>query len=122
MTPATLVVGASAREREAAIAARLLPGQSCAVIAEGLADARSALADAAERIPTLHIARIAAGCPCCTGHLVMRVTLDRLLRERPQQLYIALATGSHVDALRQWLARPPYDAWLSLTADLIVPA
>lgn len=124
----TLVAGGRADAREAAIAAALLPGQSCAVILEGLADGNSMLADLAElaasgdaantTIPQL--LRIAPGCLCCAGNLVLRVTLNRLLRQPPQRIFISLADATHIDTLRAWLQAAPYDAHLVLGPDLLV--
>jgi G3E family GTPase len=68
--------------------------------------------------PTLLIERIAPGCLCCTGNLVLRVTLNRLLRRRPERLFIGPATTEHLDQLRSWLQLPPYDQLLELTPDL----
>jgi hypothetical protein len=128
----TLVTGATARAREAAIAEQLhaygagknsrqpgaapiFPhGGADAVILEGLADAQSALLPS----PSLLISRIAAGCLCCAGNLVLRVTLNRLLRQRPQRLFIGVARSEHLDQLRSWLQNAPYDQLLELTPDL----
>jgi hypothetical protein len=117
----TLVTGATARAREAAIAEQLhhdgaeSPHSGVeAVILEGLADAQSQLLPS----PSLLISRIAAGCLCCAGNLVLRVTLNRLLRQRPQRLFIGVARGEHLDQLRSWLQNPPYDQLLELTPDL----
>jgi G3E family GTPase len=110
----TLVVGATARAREAAIAATLQhlhQGGASAVILEGLADATSALVPSA----SLLISRIAPGCLCCTGNLVLRVTLNRLLRNPPERLFIGVARGEHLDQLRSWLQSEPYDQLLELT-------
>ena len=110
---ATLVTGASAALREAAIAAQLHQnGASTAIILEGLPAGQPLLADA----PLL--ARIAPGCLCCTGNLVLRVTLNRLLRQRPARLFIGVARDAHLDQLRSWLSAPPYDQLLELTPDL----
>ncbi|MET3132278.1 G3E family GTPase [Oxalobacteraceae bacterium GrIS 1.11] len=114
-TAVTLVLGGRAGAREAAIAAAMLPDMSGAVILEGLADADDALAGLSA--PVL---RIAPGCLCCSGNLVLRVTLNRLLRQRPAQLFISLADAAHVQQLRLWLASAPYDTLLSLTPDLRV--
>jgi hypothetical protein len=111
--PTTLVTGATARAREAAIAAAIDPALPTAVLLEGLPDGDSTLADAGDA--HLTIARIAPGCPCCSGNLVMRVTLDRLLRQRPQRLFIALADTAHLDQVRAFLAQEPYGKLLSLT-------
>jgi hypothetical protein len=116
----TLVTGASAGLREAAIAARLAPAGAIptaiptAILLEGLADGRSLLPAS----DTILIQRIAPGCLCCTGNLVLRVTLNRILRRPPERLYIGLATTEHLDQLRSWLSCPPYDQLLELTPDL----
>ena len=114
--PATLVTGPSAAAREAAINARLAAGQGgqVAIILEGLPDPRSVLTPS----DYLEIHRIAPGCVCCTGNLVLRVTLNRVLRRRPAQLFIGLASTEHLDQLRSWLQQPPYDQLLELTPDL----
>lgn len=115
--PATLVTGASAAAREAAIRTSLAgagQGGIAAVILEGLPDPRSILTPS----DSLDIQRIAPGCVCCTGNLVLRVTLNRVLRRRPERLYIGLASTEHLDQLRSWLQQPPYDQLLELTPDL----
>ena len=128
-----LVLGASAAAREQAIAKLLgaagttpptnvraapvpagvarAPAQAFdAVILEGLGVAATPL----ETGPGLQVVRIAAGCLCCDGNLVLRVTLNRLLRQRPERLFIGLASSEHLDQLRSWLAAPPYDQLLAL--------
>ena len=120
-TPLTLVSGGRAADREAAIAHALRPGQATAVILEGLADGNSILADLAERPPSpLQLLRIAPGCLCCSGNLVLRVTLNRLLRHPPAHLFISLADATHIEQLRTWLTASPYDVLLALQADLLV--
>jgi hypothetical protein len=128
----TLVTGASAQAREAAIAAALLhppadPAAAAdsaagshrpaltAIILEGLASGSSPLDALSNQIPP---ARIAPGCLCCTGNLVLRVTLNRLLRQRPERLFIGVARGEHLDQLRSWLQSEPYDQLLRLTDDI----
>lgn len=115
--PATLVTGPGAAAREAAIGASLAKagqGGIAAVILEGLPDPRSILTSSG----TVDLHRIAPGCVCCTGNLVLRVTLNRVLRRRPERLYIGLASTEHLDQLRSWLQQPPYDQLLELTPDL----
>ena len=117
-TVLTLVTGASARAREAAIAASLSDlhedGEQ-AIILEGLASGTSPLDD----LPAgPSVARIAPGCLCCTGNLVLRVTLNRLLRQRPRRIFIGVADSAHLDQLRSWLQSEPYDQLLRLTSDL----
>jgi hypothetical protein len=118
-TRVTLVTGPRAAVREAAIAAALagLPAAAqSAVILEGLADANSALVSSPET--GLNVQRIAPGCLCCAGNLVLRVTLNRLLRRPPAQLFISLANAEHVDQLRSMLLQAPYGDLLDLAADL----
>jgi hypothetical protein len=81
-----------------------------AVILEGLGVASTPL----ESGPGLQVMRIAPGCLCCDGNLVLRVTLNRLLRQRPRRLFIGLASSEHLDQLRSWLSAPPYDQLLAL--------
>jgi len=116
--PVTLVTGTSAQAREAAIAAALADSDqipSTAIILEGLAPGNSPLDAFHDR---LQPARIAPGCLCCTGNLVLRVTLNRLLRQRPERLFIGVAGSEHLDQLRSWLQAEPYDQLLRLTDDL----
>jgi len=114
--PAVPAVAHVAPTASAAPAAPAAPAASgcVAVLLEGLPDGLGLIAPSA----CVLIARIAPGCLCCTGNLVLRVTLNRLLRQRPKRLYIALALAAHVDQLRSWLLQPPYDQLLELTPDL----
>jgi hypothetical protein len=119
---ATLVTGPTAGAREQSIAAQLASFPSfpagapacVAVLLEGLPDGTGILSSS----PSILIERIAPGCLCCTGNLVLRVTLNRLLRRRPERLYIGLAATAHLDQLRSWLQQPPYDQLLELAPDL----
>jgi hypothetical protein len=117
MTPRatlTLVMGASPAAREQAIHAALPAGGDTAVILEGLADASSPLAPDSH----LSVSRIAGACMCCAGNLVLRVTLNRLLRRHPDHIYIGVASSDHLDQLRSWLASSPYDQLLELAPDV----
>ena len=122
MTLTCLVSGASARQREAAIAravALLPPEESVACILEGLADANSPLQALTDN-PHHHVQRIAPGCPCCAGNLVMRVTLNRLLRPAPNHLFVSIANREHREQVHQFLGSPPYDNYLTLQEDLVL--
>ena len=121
-TVLTLVTGPGAAAREAAIAAHLSdlhedrpPPIMQAIILEGLASGISPLDDLP---PGQTLVRIAPGCLCCTGNLVLRVTLNRLLRQRPRHIFIGVADSGHLDQLRSWLQSGPYDQLLRLTSDL----
>ena len=111
---ASLVTGASVAAREALVAAHLSIGQRTAAILEGLPDGRTVLSPS----DTLVLHRVAPACLCCTGNLVLRVTLNRILRSRPDRLFIGVANLDHLDQLRSWLQQPPYDQLLELTPDL----
>jgi len=116
--PLTLVTGPGAPARERAIAAcvaNLHQEGAPAIILEGLASGISPLDDLSQGFP---LARIAPGCLCCTGNLVLRVTLNRLLRQRPRRIFIGVADSAHLDQLRSWLQSEPYDQLLRLTSDL----
>jgi G3E family GTPase len=114
---ATLVTGSTSSRREAAIAEALDNASSVAVILEGLPDGMQPLEDLHAR-SDLHVARIAPGCLCCTGNLTMRVTLNRMLRRKPERLYIGLSTSEHLAQIRAFLQQPPYTALITLTPDI----
>ena len=113
----TLVYGLSSKEREQAIAMRLNKNINTVVILEGIADSGSPLANLAEQ-KNLQLFRIAPGCPCCTGNLTMRVTLNRILRQPPQAIYISLASNTHLTEIRKFLQDPQYINLLSLAEDI----
>jgi hypothetical protein len=117
MTEVTLVTGSSYAAREAAIAAALRPGVSAFVILEGLPDGKAG-SPLQQALPPQHVLRIAPGCPCCTGSLTMRVTLNRVLRHAPQQLFIGLSATSHLAQFRAFLRTDSYSRLLTLTEDL----
>jgi hypothetical protein len=119
MTLTTLVTGASAAAREAAIAARFDVQYGTALILEGIPDGLDPL-ERFQANSDIRISRIAAGCVCCTGNLTLRVTLNRILRRAPQRLYLSLATVTHLEQVRRFLTQAPYDALLELTTDLHV--
>ena len=117
--PTWLVTGPRAGARETAIAALLQPGVPSAIILEGLSDGGSALVfeDIPEKLSP-NVIRIAPGCLHCSGNLILRVTLNRVLRHPPAQLYISLASAEHLQQLREWLSGAPYDALLALQSDI----
>ena len=119
MTPTTLVFGGRGGEREAAIAAVLTPGLATAIIVEGLADGLTNEPPAAS-VHSVQLVRIAPGCLCCAGNLILRVTLNRILRRPPAQLFISLADGAHAGALRASLSQAPYQQLLLLQPDIVL--
>jgi len=119
--PVTLVTGPGAGAREAAIAALLdavAPPSAgaaptaafSAVILEGLASGSTPIPDSS----SVRLVRLAPGCLCCSGNLVLRVTLNRLLRQGPERVFIGVANSEHLDQLRSWLQEAPYDQLLAL--------
>ncbi|MEO0318152.1 MAG: hypothetical protein RL404_1829 [Pseudomonadota bacterium] len=122
MTLVTLVHGGSGDSREAAIAAKAAARASgstgtSAAILEGFAGGRGALQALADS-SVMKVIRVAPGCICCTGNLTMRVTLNRVLREMPEQLYLALADASHMAKVREFLQEAQYRKILELGPEL----
>lgn len=125
-TSVTLVTGGTAGKREAAIAAMIAdnrlsqPSTAVAVILEGIPDGADPFAVHFGNFLCLNITRIAPGCPCCTGNLTMRVTLNRVLRQKPENLYISLSTLTHPDQIRGFFSQPPYNKLIELTKELSI--
>lgn len=117
MTLTSLVMGGRATDREAVILRNIDSNLHTAIILEGLPDGRSEL-DTLAPSPNLNIARIAPGCMCCVGNMIMRVHLNRMLRTKPARLYISVANSEHIEQLRLFLTQTPYDTLLSLTDDI----
>lgn len=117
MTPTTLVYGSSSTARELAITTHFNAGCSTVVIAEGIASISGTL-QSLESQQQLQVFRIAPGCPCCSGNLTMRVTLNRILRRPPQRLYLSLASAAHLPQIRRFLQEAQYQSLLSLSEEL----
>jgi hypothetical protein len=115
----TLACGGRASAREAAIAESIDPSFVTAIILEGMPDGIDRF-DSPHYPAALQIARIAPGCLCCAGNLILRVTLNRILRHPPERLYVSLATSSHLEQIRSFFSLPPYDKLLVLTKDIQV--
>jgi G3E family GTPase len=115
MISTTLVLGKSASEREQAIANEIstadLPFRKTAVLLEGLASGKSPL----ESKNNVVVVRIAAGCLCCSSNMIMRIYLNRLIAQKPQQLFLSLSTATHLEQIQQFLSTPDYQQHLLLT-------
>ncbi|RBA24446.1 GTPase [Herminiimonas fonticola] len=118
MTLTSLVMGARAKDREAVILSSIDSNLQTAIILEGLPDGSSEL-DTLASSHNLTVARIAPGCMCCVGNMIMRVHLNRMLRAKPERLYISVANSEHIEQLRLFLTQAPYDDLLSFTDDIV---
>ena len=57
--------------------------------------------------PIPNVRAIAAGCPCCTGRVVLQISLVRALREmRAERAFVEVSEG-HAASLERVLAEPP---------------
>ncbi|MFM2107161.1 MAG: hypothetical protein RLZZ513_229 [Pseudomonadota bacterium] len=117
MTVVSLVLGGTPHARESAIASAIAGKLRCAAIIEGLPSGIAAL----DQLPpelTLEVARVAPGCPCCSGNLTVRVTLNRLLKRAPQQLFLSLMDATHRDSVLVFLQEPQYRDRLVIGPDI----
>jgi len=117
MTVLSLVLGGSANDRERAIAADLPSDMACAAIIEGLPSGAAPLNELPPEV-SLDIIRVAPGCPCCTGNLTMRVTLNRALRRSPERLYLSLSDATHREQVLLFLQSPQYVDLLKIGPEL----
>jgi hypothetical protein len=114
MTILRLVYGGNQSVREQAITEQIDPGLLSIALLEGLAADHTPL----ESLQSLKVIRIAAGCPCCTGNLTMRVMLNRALKEKPDRVYLSLASPLHLVSIRDFLQEDQYCDRLSLGSDI----
>ena len=126
MTQVVLVYGGSGDAREAAIAAKaksFAAGRNGdrvnlgTAILEGLAGGDGALQEL-QASAVMKVIRVAPGCPCCTGNLTMRITLNRVLRDKPLLLFLAIADASHKAKVREFLQDAQYREHLELGPEL----
>lgn len=119
MTLVSLVTGGSSADRERAIATAAPANETCAAIIEGLPSVDDALYPRSSQLSeSMQVVRVAPGCPCCSGNLTMRVTLNRLLRRAPSRLYLSLSSSAHRDQILAFLQEPQYQARLTIGADI----
>lgn len=104
MIATTLVVGASAAQREQAIADLLTCAGKSAVLLEGMSHGNAHLS-ASEHVL---VVRIAAGCLCCSNDMILRVYLNRLIQQRPKQLFLSLSSAQHLPQLLAQLTSATY--------------
>lgn len=114
-----LVAGGSYQERESWIASELSQHGSespaiIGIILEGLPSGVMPLQASSSFI----IERIAPGCICCIGNLVLRVTLTRLLRIKPRYLYLAMNDREHLHKLKEYLQQDAFNGLLQLGQEI----
>ena len=109
MTLVRLVYGGDSASRERAIAGEISQGSTAVALLEGLATDTGL-----NSTDSLTVIRIAPGCPCCTGSLTMRVTLNRLLRNPPAVLFLSLTDASHLESVQSFLREAQYCGRLEL--------
>ena len=103
MTLVRLVHGGDSGAREQAIARELIPGSTAVALLEGIASGKWLSPS-----DSLTVIQIAPGCPCCTGSLTLRVTLNRLLRRPPDILFMSLTDASHLASVQSFLQEEQY--------------
>ena len=55
-----------------------------------------------------NLASVAAGCPCCTGKIVLQITLARALRQtRATRAFVELSDPGHAASLERALGEAP---------------
>lgn len=114
MTILHLVYGANQRARESAIKTQMNPTLFAIALLEGMV-----LSEASpDPLGSMKVVRLAAGCTCCTGNLIMRVMLNRALKEKPDIVFLSLANSAHLTAVRDFLQEDQYCGRLELGRDL----
>ena len=128
MIQTIVVFGGTASERELAIknkmAAVLQNSQrnkkqsdipfKWAILLEGLSDGKPVLSESEHII----VARIAAGCICCSNQLIMRIYLNRLIQQNPEYLFLSLSIPIHLEQIKQYMCTPNYQTRLEFAADI----
>jgi hypothetical protein len=100
---ATLRVATSDADRDAAIVAWRQESPAEALTLRRVVIAEGVLLDriGPDGVP---LVGLAAGCPCCTGSVALRVVLGRTLRRiRPDSILLLVATADHLPRLRRLL-------------------
>jgi CobW/HypB/UreG, nucleotide-binding domain len=65
---------------------------------------------------------LAAGCPCCTGKVVLQVTLARALRATGAgRAFVELGDAGHLQGLERALGESPLDLSLVISRSISLP-
>lgn len=70
----------------------------------------------------LNLRVLSAGCPCCTGRVVLQVSLVRALRETgATRVLVELPDSAHAAALARLLQELPFSLSVRRDRDLVLP-
>lgn len=116
--PLILVAGSSYSQRETWICNQLSASSKSAILLEGLPSGEQVLPSGPSQ--GIILERIASGCFCCAGNMVLRVVLNRLIRQRPEQIFIAISQPEHLPSLRDFLSSVNYAELLALETDQLL--
>ena len=64
--------------------------------------------------------RIASGCFCCAGNMVLRVVLNRLIRQRPEQNFYCYQPARTSPLIKNFLSSANYAELLALETDQLL--
>jgi G3E family GTPase len=69
-----------------------------------------------------NVIRFSAGCPCCTGKVVLQVSLARALREtRATRALVELADPQHAQTLEKLLGELPFSLSVAGARPVLLP-
>lgn len=72
--------------------------------------------------PGPNLRSIAAGCPCCTGKVVLQVSLARALRETGAvRAFVELPDPAHAETLKRVLGEPPLSLSVAIARSILLP-
>lgn len=70
----------------------------------------------------LNLRPLAAGCPCCTGKVVLQITLARALRATGAgRAFVELSDAGHLEGLERALSESPLDLSLVISHSISLP-
>jgi G3E family GTPase len=73
--------------------------------------------------PAANVLLLSSGCPCCTGKVVLQITLARALRQtQATRALIELSDGAHADSLAASLREIPLSLSLAAARRIDLPA
>lgn len=80
------------------------------------------LVNAVPDVATDNLRALSAGCPCCTGRMVLQVSLVRALRDSgASRALVELSDPAHASSLEKLLQAPPFSLSLRAARALVLP-